>query len=99
MPMYDIPEIREALDALWTGLRRYLVREGLPGLPQSLTHGSAFADRWDDPRLLLSQCCGHDIVHRYAGKLRPIATRSRTTIAGAIHFGAGSSSAQRRLIA
>jgi len=74
MPMYDMPEVREALDSLWTGLARNMKREGVPDVPVTIAHGEALHDLWTDPRLLLSQCCGYDILHRYAGKLRPIAT-------------------------
>jgi len=74
MPMYDLPEIRKALDALWAGFRRHLLREGIPNLPKTLVHGAPVATLWDNPCLVLSQCCGYDLVHRYAGKLYPIVT-------------------------
>ncbi len=74
MPMYEMPEVRKALDTLWDGLARYLKREGVSDVPNSLVHGHALGDLWDDPDLWFSQCCGYDIVNRYAGKLRPIAT-------------------------
>ena len=74
MPMYDMPEVREALDTLWTGLAHNMKREGVPDVPGAIVHGQTLHDLWSDPRLLLSQCCGYDIVHGFAGKLRPIAT-------------------------
>lgn len=74
MPMYDMPEVRKALDSLWAGLARYLAREGLPDVPAKLTHGRTLRSFWNDPGLIISQCCGYDIVYGYAGKLRPIAT-------------------------
>lgn len=74
MPMYDMPEVRKALDTLWRGLARNLRREGLSDVPDRLTHGRDLRDLWNDPALWLSQCCGYDIVARYAGMLRPIAT-------------------------
>ena len=72
--MYDMPEVREALDTLWQGLAGNMKREGVPDVPDNIVHGQGLHDLWSDPRLLFSQCCGYDIVHRYAGKLRPIAT-------------------------
>ena len=33
MPMYDMPEVRKALDSLWAGLARYFKREGIPEVP------------------------------------------------------------------
>ena len=74
MPMYDMAETREALDALWAGLARELRSEGLAAVPDSVVHGRPLHELWDDPELLFSQCCGYDIVNRYAGALRPVAT-------------------------
>ena len=74
MPMYDMPEVRAALDALWDGLARNLRREGVADVPDTLLHDRPLAALWADPDLLFSQCCGYDIVNRCAGTLRPIAT-------------------------
>jgi ABC-type phosphate/phosphonate transport system substrate-binding protein len=74
MPMYDILEVRKALDDYWAGLRRHLLREGISDLPETLEHGRHLRDLWGDPKLIFSQCCGYDIVKGYAGKLRPVAT-------------------------
>ncbi len=74
MPMYDMPEVRSALDALWEGLVRHLKRQGLNDIPGRIQHGQNTADLWNDPDLWFSQCCGYDIVRRYADKLRPLAT-------------------------
>ncbi len=74
MPMYDMPEVRKALDTLWAGLARYFKREGIPDVPDRLVHGHNLHDLWDAPDLWFSQCCGYDIVNRYAGKLQLIAT-------------------------
>ena len=74
MPMYDMPEVQGALNSLWAGLARHLKREGLSEVPDHIQHGRNLADLWDDSDLWFSQCCGYDIVRRYAGKLRPVAT-------------------------
>jgi ABC-type phosphate/phosphonate transport system substrate-binding protein len=74
LPMYDLPEVRPALDALWAGLARHLIREGMPDVPGALTHGAALDASWSSPNLLLSQCCGYHLVNGYAGVLRPLAT-------------------------
>jgi len=74
MPMYDLPEVRKALDTLWQGLARHLHRQGVPDAPNTLSHERPVSDLWNDPDLFLSQCCGYDIVNRYAGQLLPIAT-------------------------
>ncbi|MDX1575552.1 MAG: PhnD/SsuA/transferrin family substrate-binding protein [Kiloniellales bacterium] len=74
MPMYDLPEVRGALDGLWTGLARYLRREGLKNVPRRLVHGRPLGRLWNDPELWFSQCCGYDLVKGYAGTLIPVAT-------------------------
>lgn len=74
MPMYDIPEVRDILDSWWAGLVRHLKREGLTNVPDRIQHDRNLSDLWEDPDLWFSQCCGYDIVRRYAGKLRPVAT-------------------------
>ena len=74
LPMYDLPEVRPALDALWAGLAHHLVREGLPDVPGVLAHGVPFEASWSRADLLLSQCCGYDLLNGYAGALQPLAT-------------------------
>ena len=73
MPMYDLPETRGVMRELWRGLRRHLQRQGIPDLPAELTRGPV-ARLWADLRLPVSQCCGMDIVKRYARTLRPLVT-------------------------
>ena len=55
MPMYDIPEVRKALDDLWCGLSCSLRREGLSNVPKKLLHGLDVNVLWDDPMLFFSQ--------------------------------------------
>jgi hypothetical protein len=74
LPMYDLPEVRPALDALWAGLARHLAREGVPDLPCALTHDAPLDAAWSSTDLLFSQCCGYDLRNEYAGRLRPLAT-------------------------
>ena len=73
-PMYNFPEMRGALDIIWKSLARQLEREGVDDVPSGLAHGRALHTLWTDPTLLVSQCCGYDVVKRYAGKLVPLAT-------------------------
>lgn len=74
LPMYDLPEIRDALDSLWDGLARHLRREGIADVPDRIVHDRPFRDLWSDPDLRFSQCCGYDLVNAYADTLQPIAT-------------------------
>ena len=74
MPMYDMAETRAAHDSLWAGLARNLRAAGVGEVPDTIVHGRPLGELWDDPGLFFSQCCGYDIVNRYAGTLRAIAT-------------------------
>jgi ABC-type phosphate/phosphonate transport system substrate-binding protein len=74
LPMYDLPEVRPAQAALWAGLARHLTREGVAEVPAALAHDQPVAALWSRPDLLLSQCCGYDLVNAFAGTLRPLAT-------------------------
>ena len=73
MPMYDMPEVRKALDSLWRGFAINAQREGLRDVPKGLVHGRPLDQLWNDPDLWFSQCCGYDLVNGYAGRLVPIA--------------------------
>ncbi|MGI9303517.1 MAG: phosphate/phosphite/phosphonate ABC transporter substrate-binding protein [Gammaproteobacteria bacterium] len=73
-PMYDLPEVRDALDTIWEGIAQRLRQRGVADVPGALLHGRALPQLWSNPSLLISQCCGYDVVGRYAGRLRPIAT-------------------------
>lgn len=73
-PMYDHAEVHGALDIVWAGVVRHLREQGVTSAPQHLTHGRALHALWADPGLFVSQCCGYDLVNRYAGEFRVIAT-------------------------
>ena len=61
LPMYDLLEVRPALDAIWADLAMRLTRMGVREVPAALMHGRPLSELWPDPRLLLSQCCGPDL--------------------------------------
>ena len=74
LPMYDLPEVRAATAAFWTSLAGNLRRQGLGDVPDRLAHDRPVAELWSDPGLLISQCCGYDVMHSYSNRLRPVAT-------------------------
>jgi len=74
LPMYDLPEIRAATAAFWASLVANLRRHGLADVPDKLTHDRPVSELWSDPDLLISQCCGADVMHSYKNRLLPIAT-------------------------
>lgn len=64
-PMYNIPEIRAAQSALWKGIATHLKSEGVEEVPDDLAHDCPLAALLSDKNMLISQCCGYDIVQRY----------------------------------
>jgi len=74
LPMYDLPELRAAHDALWAALANNLRRAGIRDVPARLSHGQPVMELWQDPDLLISQCCGFDLIARFKDRLRPVAT-------------------------
>ena len=73
-PMYDFEEMRGAHEILWNGIARKLEQAGVDGVPAALDRSRSLHELWTDPGLLLSQCCGADLVGRYAGTLALVAT-------------------------
>jgi len=73
-PMYDFEEVRGAHEVLWSGVARKLRTAGVEGVPAVLDRSRSVHELWTDPGLLLSQCCGADLVGRYAGTLALVAT-------------------------
>ncbi len=59
MPMYDLPELRMALDSLWRGFATNAHREGLGEVPKELVHGRHLDQLWNDPELWFSQLISH----------------------------------------
>lgn len=73
LPMYDLPEVRWATDALWAAVAARLSAAGVAAAP-ALTRGPALNELWTDPALLLSQTCGNPYVRTYRDRLRLVAT-------------------------
>ena len=73
LPMYDLPELRPAAEAVWQSMARSLRSAGVEGVPAQLTWAPP-RELWRDRDLLFSQTCGHPLVHGFAGRLRPVAT-------------------------
>jgi ABC-type phosphate/phosphonate transport system substrate-binding protein len=68
LPMYDLPEIRDATDAFWAELAKAY------GVQGALRRGDNWSAPWRDPGLLFSQTCGYPFTHEYAGQLNYVAT-------------------------
>jgi len=57
LPMYDRPELRQATDALWHGIRDELRSAGIDA-PDELERDNDPYQAWRDPALVLGQTCG-----------------------------------------
>ena len=73
-PMYDFEEVHGTHEVLWNSVARKLEKAGVKGVPAALDRSRGVHELWTDPGLLLSQCCGADLVGRYAGTLALVAT-------------------------
>ena len=81
LPMYDWPEERAAVDAIWVGIR---ARAG-GGLPVALTrpvNEAAMFNLWRDPALVLSQTCWGPLSLGMVPGLRVLAQPDYSDVAG-----------------
>ena len=54
LPMYDLPQLRSATDAWWSGIARHCAAAGLGDVPPTLTRPDDLTDHWMDPDLVFS---------------------------------------------
>jgi ABC-type phosphate/phosphonate transport system substrate-binding protein len=73
LPMYDLPELKAANDALWAAIAQRLRAEGLADVPLALSHELGHHESWRHPDLLFAQSCGYPALHAYREQLRIIA--------------------------
>jgi ABC-type phosphate/phosphonate transport system substrate-binding protein len=69
LPMYDLPEVREATDEFWSAIAAALMRSGIlapAGLERS---GGPVEAIWTHPDLLFSQTCGYPLMTDYRNSL------------------------------
>lgn len=78
LPMYDLPELRPATDAWWTGIARALRREGIEDVPDRLARENSTEAIWERPDLLLSQTCGSNLVGDWRERPTYVATPCST---------------------
>lgn len=74
LAMYDLPEIRPAVEDLWKGVARRLRDAGLPDAPLALSRHVTHHESWRHPELLLGQSCGYPALHEFRGLIRIVAT-------------------------
>jgi ABC-type phosphate/phosphonate transport system substrate-binding protein len=74
LPMYDLPDLAEANDELWSAISRYLRDDGVQSVPAALSRGLPLLALWTDPDLLLSQACGYPLMTALSGRVRVVST-------------------------
>ena len=74
LPMYDLPELQEANNALWRAIGSRLRAAGLHSAPAELVRGDQAEEVCISPDLLLTQTCGYPLALGLRGKVRVVAT-------------------------
>jgi len=74
LPMYDLPELAAANDALWSAIAVRLETLGVDDVPDALTRRGRLEAIWTDPRLLLSQTCGYPLATSLRSRVQVVAT-------------------------
>ena len=74
LPMYDLPELHAANDALWSAIAERLRAAGLYRAPATLARGEQGEASWIEPDLLLTQTCGYPLALGLRGQTRVVAT-------------------------
>lgn len=71
--MYDLPELREAHDRLWSAIAEHFVCEGINRAPTELRRDIDHFDVWRHPELLLSQACEYPLATQLKGDVKVVA--------------------------
>ncbi|MBQ90775.1 MAG: phosphate ABC transporter substrate-binding protein, partial [Acidimicrobiaceae bacterium] len=66
LSMYDWPEVRDEVDALWSAIGARLSDAGVDA-PEALTRTDRFDDLWTHPGLLVGQACGLNVAEGLRG--------------------------------
>ena len=74
LPMYDLPEVRDHTDRLWTAIAEELHGLGVADVPDMLERPADHHDAWRPPGLLLSQSCGYPVATALRDVVRVVAT-------------------------
>jgi ABC-type phosphate/phosphonate transport system substrate-binding protein len=72
--MYDLPELAEATDAWWRGLRGHFAAQGFRDLPEALNRQGDPVDRLKAPGLIFAQTCGFPLTHKLKDHVQLLAT-------------------------
>ena len=68
LPMYNLPDMRDANARLWEALRGLLVKAGLRGVPEALIFDRGPVPERIGPEVLFSQTCGYPLETVFRGQ-------------------------------
>jgi ABC-type phosphate/phosphonate transport system substrate-binding protein len=74
LPMYDLPHLQAANDALWRAVGARLTANGVHDVPRELSRGIPVATLWRHPRLLLAQTCGYPLITSLRDAVKVVGT-------------------------
>jgi ABC-type phosphate/phosphonate transport system substrate-binding protein len=74
LPMYNLPEMREANARLWAALRSLLAEKGVTDLPDALTVERPPVPERIGPEVLFSQTCGYPLETIFRGQATRLGT-------------------------
>ena len=69
LPMYDLPEIRVMTQTWWQGIAKHMRLQDIEDVPDFLIREVPLHTLWTERNLLLSQCCGFDVMNSYKDHL------------------------------
>ena len=74
LPMYDLPGLEAANNALWLAVASRLTANGIHNVPPNLSRTIPATELWHHPRLLLAQSCGYPLVTSLRDAVKVVAT-------------------------
>ncbi|MBW4034839.1 MAG: PhnD/SsuA/transferrin family substrate-binding protein [Proteobacteria bacterium] len=74
LAMYDLPQLRPAIDRLWQAIRDRMRADGIAQVPDALAHDRPLEAIWRDPALVLAQTCGLPFMTTLRETVRLVAT-------------------------
>jgi ABC-type phosphate/phosphonate transport system substrate-binding protein len=76
LPMYDLPELKTATDALWHAIASRMEARGVTSPPEVIRGTASLDALWKSPRLLLSQTDGYALMTHLRQRVTLVATPS-----------------------
>ena len=88
LPMYDLPGLEAANNALWLAVASRLTANGIHNVPPNLSRTIPATELWHHPRLLLAQSCGYPLVTSLRDAVEVVATPQYHALEGQHYAGA-----------